>query len=51
MFLILGWTGNYKNLAIVTDAEGEPKLFKTYKEALNYAKENLTWNWNVVKIT
>jgi hypothetical protein len=48
--MILNWSGNFENLAIVTDKEGEAVLFESLDEAFNYGKENLNWCWKVVEI-
>ncbi len=46
MFIILNWS-DYEDVAIVTEEDGTPKLFKFLRDAEKFARENLNFNWQV----
>jgi len=47
-FCILNWHFSFEDLSLVFDEDGYPLLFDSRKEAEEYAKENLNFEWKVV---
>ena len=49
MYIILNWI-DYKDVGVVTERDGSTMVFEGHKEAYEYAKNKLNFNWKVVEI-